>query len=157
MLLSALVDAHLCCCCCVSPDSAKKRRRSGSASAPAAGSLSSSPPLSAASPLLQSSPPPVVAFDYSAASLPPSNPAKLAHFQPYQDMGRDKAELKAAAGVGAAARNDPNNKIYKGHTMLKHANKSVTVKMDDAHQRRNAPAAGIPIPARNAQQQQPRR
>jgi hypothetical protein len=85
--------------------------------------------------------------------LPPSNPSKQPHFQPYADMGRDKAELKAAAGVGGN-KNDPSQKIYKGHTFLKHANKSVTVRMDDAHQRRPAAQqpAGIPIPNRNAQQ-----
>jgi len=98
-------------------------------------------------------------FDYASASLPPSAPLSHAHFQPYADMGRDDRELRAAAG-GAAASRDPSQKIYKNATMLRHASKSVTVKMDDAHQhaprRAQQQAGGMPIPQRNQQQQQRR-
>ena len=136
----------------------KKRKHSGSSTGSGPASLSSSPPTSS---LLSSmvgsaagSAPSV--FDYSSASLPPSNPQKAPHFTPYADMGRDKAELKAAAGGPGARSNDPSQKIYKNHTMLKNAQKNVTVKMDDQRSRTAAAAAavgGIPIPApRNAQQ-----
>lgn len=142
----------------------KKRKHSGSSSGSGPASLSSSPPTSSllssmlvgvSASAASSSP-----FDYSSASLPPSNPQKAAHFAPYADMGRDKAELKAAAATGPKARtNDPNQKIYKNQTMLKNAHKNVTVKMDDQRSRTAAAAAagGIPIAPRNTQQQQQQR
>jgi hypothetical protein len=138
-------------------DSAKKRRRSGSSSAPSA-SLSSSPPAASFVPsAAAASAAPLHPFDYASASLPPSAPSTHGHFTPYADMGRDERELQKAAGGGAGHSRDPSQKIYKNHTMLKNAGKSVTVRMDDAHQhqgRRGGSSHGIPIPGRNNPQQQ---
>ena len=111
-----------------------KRKHS---SAPPSGSvsLSSSPPLS--SPSFQS-------FDYTHATLPASNPQSQAYFSPYQDMGRDKLELQAAAGVTGPT--TVANKIFKGHNMLKSQNKSVTVAFDGQRQRGGSAGSGLPAP-----------
>lgn len=58
-------------------------------------------------------------------------------------MGRDKMELKAAAGVQSR---DPSQRIFKGHTQLKNANKSITVRMDDTQQRQRGGSAGSALP-----------
>jgi hypothetical protein len=124
------------------------KRKHSSAPPSGSASLSSSPPSS--SPAFHS-------FDYTHATLPPSNPAAQAYFNPYTDMGRDKSELKAAAGTSGPT--TAANKIYKGHTQLKTSNKSVTVRMDEGYQRQRGGSAGsgIPIPRSNAQQQQQQR
>lgn len=158
LLISSFLSFCSLLCLSASADQ-KKRKHSGSSTGSGPASLSSSPPTSS---LLSSMVPAAAAasvFDYSTASLPPSNPQKAPHFTPYADMGRDKAELKAAAMGPGARSNDPSQKIYKNHTMLKNAHKNVTVKMDDQRSRTAAAAAaagGIPIPAARNQQQQRR-
>lgn len=106
------------------PHPDNKKRKHSSAPSSGAASVSSSPPSN--SPVLQP-------FNYANATLHASLPAHVPHFDPTHDFGRDKSELKAAAGTAPQSR-DPNQRITKGLNQLKGLNKSVTVRMDDHHQ-----------------------